>query len=135
MTTLALKLAAHSNGVSRLHGQVTRRTWRELWPGVPEEEIPIGHVTNGVHFQSWISLEMNQLYERYLGPSWREEPADRALWQGVYSIPDEELWRTHERRRERLVAFTRRRLQGQLSRRGPARPSSRRPEACSTRRP
>jgi len=118
MTTLALKLAAHSNGVSRLHGQVTRRTWRELWPGVPEEEIPIGHVTNGVHFQSWISLEMNQLYERYLGPSWREEPADRALWQGVYSIPDEELWRTHERRRERLVAFTRRRLQGQLSRRG-----------------
>ncbi|MCL6526368.1 MAG: alpha-glucan family phosphorylase [Thermaceae bacterium] len=118
MTTLALKLAAHANGVSRLHGQISRRMWQELWPGVPEAEVPIGHVTNGVHFQSWISLEMNQLFERYLGPRWREEPADPALWQEVWRIPGEELWRTHQRRRERLVSFARRRLREQLARRG-----------------
>jgi len=118
MTILALRLAAVSNGVSRLHGDVSRKMWNHLWPGVPEKEAPIGHVTNGVHFQSWISYEMNQLYDRYLGPKWREEPADRTLWQRVDNIPAEELWRTHERRRERLVAFARRRLRMQLARRG-----------------
>ncbi|MEN6607105.1 MAG: alpha-glucan family phosphorylase [Bryobacteraceae bacterium] len=118
MTVLALRLAAAGNGVSKLHGRVTRKMWRGLWPGVPEDEVPIGHVTNGVHFRSWISYEMNQLYDRYLGPSWREEPADTALWKRAESIPAEELWRTHERRRERLVAFTRRRLRAQLLRRG-----------------
>jgi glycogen phosphorylase len=117
MTILALRLAAFSNGVSKLHGQVSRAMWRGLWPGVPDDEIPIGHVTNGVHFRSWISYEMNQLYDRYLGPGWREEPADRALWQRAESIPAEELWRTHERRRERLVAFARRKLGEQLQRR------------------
>jgi len=118
MTVLALRLAAFSNGVSRLHGEVTRRMWRDIWPGVPENEIPIGHVTNGVHFRSWISYEMNQLYDRYLGPNWREQPSDRTLWQRAETIPSEELWRTHERRRERLVAFARRRLREQLKRRG-----------------
>lgn len=117
MTILALRMAAYSNGVSRLHGQVSRQMWQVLWPGVPEDEIPIGHVTNGVHFQSWISHEMDQLYDRYLGPRWREEPADQAIWQRVRQIPAEELWRTHERRRERLVAFARRRLRAQLERR------------------
>jgi starch phosphorylase len=118
MTILALRLAAYSNGVSRLHGQVTRQMWQGLWPGVPEDEIPIGHVTNGVHFRSWISHEMDQLYDRYLGPRWREEPADQGIWQRAEHIPAEELWRTHERRRERLVAFVRRRLRAQLERRG-----------------
>lgn len=118
MTVLALRLAAFGNAVSKLHGQVSRRMWQALWPGVPTSEIPIGHVTNGVHFRSWISYEMNQLYDRYLGPNWREEPADCALWRRVETIPAEELWRTHERRRERLVAFARRRLRGQLGRRG-----------------
>jgi len=118
MTILALRMAAHSNGVSRLHGQISRRMWRGIWPGVPEDEIPIGHVTNGVHFRSWISHEMDQLYDRYLGPRWREEPADQDIWQRAEHIPAEELWRTHERRRERLVTFTRRRLRAQLERRG-----------------
>ena len=117
MTILALRLAASGNGVSKLHGEVGRRMWQHLWPGVPEKEVPIGHVTNGVHFQSWISYETNQLYDRYLGPRWREEPADQNLWQRVDTIPAEELWRTHERRRERLVAFARRRLRTQLERR------------------
>jgi starch phosphorylase len=118
MTVLALRMASFSNGVSDLHGQVSRRIWKSIWPGVTEEEMPIGHVTNGVHFRSWISYEMNQLYDRYLGPSWREQPAESGVWARVQSIPAEELWRTHERRRERLVAFARRRLQAQLKRRG-----------------
>jgi len=118
MTVLALRLAAFSNGVSKLHGEVSRKMWAGLWPGVPENEIPIGHVTNGVHFRSWVSLEMNQLYDRYLGPKWREEPADPRLWRGMNAIPAAELWRTHERRRERLVAFARLRLQEQLKQRG-----------------
>jgi len=118
MTVLALRLAASSNGVSKLHGVVSRDMWKAIWPGVPLDEIPIGHVTNGVHFRSWISYEMNQLYDRYLGPQWREEHADKKLWRRAESIPAEELWRTHERRRERLVAFARRRLRLQLQRRG-----------------
>ena len=118
MTVLALRMAASSNGVSALHGKVSRQMWKAIWPGVPENEIPIGHVTNGVHFRSWISLEMNQLYDRYLGPKWREEHADAKLWQRVESIPGEELWRTHERRRVRLVSFARRHLSAQLERRG-----------------
>ncbi|MBP2670846.1 MAG: alpha-glucan phosphorylase, partial [candidate division NC10 bacterium] len=118
MTTLALRMANFSNGVSRLHGQISRRMWQALWPDVPEDEIPITHITNGVHFQSWISQEMEQLYERYLGPSWREQPAEQTVWRRVESIAAEELWHTHERRRERLVSFTRKRLQAQLQRRG-----------------
>jgi len=121
MTVLALRMAASSNGVSKLHGQVSREMWRGLWPGVPVDEIPIGHVTNGVHFRSWNSNEMNHLYDRYLGPHWRENQADPKLWLRVDSIPQEELWRTHERRRERLVTFTRRRLRSQLTQRGAAR--------------
>jgi glycogen phosphorylase len=69
--------------------------WNDIWKGLPAEEVPIGYVTNGVHFRSWVSLEMNQLYDRYLGPKWREEPADKELWQGIEAIPAMELWRTH----------------------------------------
>ncbi len=118
MTVLALRLACFSNGVSKLHGEVSRRMWNPIWQGVPESEVPIGHVTNGVHFRSWVSFEMNQLYDRYLGPKWREEPADPKLWERTESIPAGELWRTHERRRERLVAYTRQRLRAQLLSRG-----------------
>lgn len=117
MTVLALRSAARANGVSKLHGEVSRKMWQSLWPGVPVEEIPIGHVTNGVHFRSWISAEFNQLYERYLGPHWREEPANSDIWSRVESIPAVELWRTHERRRERLVAFARRRVVARRMRR------------------
>src|SRR5579872_312309 len=123
MTVLALRLASHSNGVSKLHGAVSRQMWNRIWPGLPESEVPIGHVTNGVHFRSWVSLEMNQLYDRYLGPKWREEPADAKLWQRTETIPAAELWRTHERRRERLVAYARRRLREQLLSRGAPKPA------------
>ena len=118
MTVLAFRMSARSNGVARLHGQVSQRMWQGLWPGVPEDEVPIVHITNGVHFPSWISQDMKELYDRYLGPLWRDEPADQSVWQRAERIAAEELWRTHERRRERLVAFARRRLRAQLERRG-----------------
>ena len=118
MTVLALRLASRANGVSKLHGEVSRRMWQWIWPDLPLEEVPIGHVTNGVHFRSWISLEMNQLFDRYLGPNWREEPANGDIWSRVNSIPAEELWRTHQRRRERLVAWARNRVRDQRIRRG-----------------
>lgn len=117
MSVLALRAAAYANGVSRLHGEVSRRMWQSLYPGVPATEIPVGHVTNGVHFCSWISQEMSQLYDRYLGPSWRDEANLEHVWQRARQIPGEELWRAHERRRERLVVFARNRLRAQLARR------------------
>src|SRR5262245_18124604 len=118
MTVLALKLANTSNGVSRLHGSVSRKMWKDLWPELPPAEAPITSITNGVHTQSWLSPELAQLYDRYLGIQWEERPTDFAIWKRVEQIPDAELWRTHERRREQLVAFARARLKAQLKRRG-----------------
>jgi starch phosphorylase len=122
MAILAMRLASHTNGVSQLHGGVSRKMWSYVWPGVPQDEVPIEAVTNGIHTRSWISHDMADLYDRYLGPRWRDRPADLTVWRRVDRVPDEELWRTHERRRERLVAFARRRLRAQLKRRG-ARPA------------
>jgi starch phosphorylase len=118
MTILALRLANTSNGVSKLHGSVSRRMWKNIWPELPEAEIPITSITNGVHTRSWLAPEMAQLYDRYLGIQWEDRPTDHSIWKRVDHIPDAELWRTHERRRERLVAFARRRLRAQLKRRG-----------------
>jgi starch phosphorylase len=118
MTVLALKMAGSSNGVAKLHGTVSRKMWQKVWPGLPVNEIPIHSITNGTHAPSWISRDMAGLYDRYLGPRWREDAGEYGLWSRVHHIPDEELWRTHERRRERLVAFARARLRSQLEARG-----------------
>ena len=118
MAILAIKLSAHINGVSTLHGQVSREMWRQIWPQVPVEEIPITSITNGIHPSSWISKDMANLYDRYLSPTWMKKPADLTIWKRADQIPAEELWRTHERRRERLVAFARQRLRNQLERQG-----------------
>ena len=118
LTVLALRFSSSRNGVSRLHSEVSRNLWAKVWPGVPTSELPLAGITNGVHTRSWISHDMAELYDRYLGPGWHEKPADQAVWRAVERIPDTELWRTHERRRERLVAFARRRVAGQLSKRG-----------------
>ena len=118
MAVLAIRLSGMTNGVSKLHGSVSRRMWAGLWPGVPVDDVPITHVTNGVHVRSWLSHDMAGLFDAYMGPSWIDHPADQSVWERVEQIPDAELWRTHERRRERLVAFARRRLRFQLERRG-----------------
>ena len=122
MAILAMRLANRVNGVSQLHSRVSREMWQEVWPQVPTDEVPILGITNGIHSRSWISHDLADLYNRYLGPRWIDRPADASIWQRVMRIPDEELWRTHERRRERLVAFARKRLRQQLEKRG-SRPS------------
>ncbi len=118
MAVMALKSSSKINGVSELHRTVSRRMWQEIWPYLPEEDIPIQSVTNGVHIPSYISDDMDALYDRYLGRRWAEDPDNVSVWTRVERIPDAELWRTHERRRERLVAFTRQRLLEQIGRRG-----------------
>jgi len=118
MAVMALKNSALTNGVSELHKNVSQRMWRRIWPTLPEVDIPIGRVTNGIHIPSYISDDMSRLFNRYLGRKWTEDPDDVKVWERVNRIPDSELWRAHERRRERLVAFTRQRLQDQLIRRG-----------------
>jgi len=118
MAIFAINMAGVYNGVSKLHGQVARRMWNYLWPDLPEAEVPIGHITNGIHIPTWISEDMAELLNRYLGPKWYHEPADHSVWDRVQQIPDEELWRTHERRRERLVAFTRVQLRAQMENSG-----------------
>jgi glycogen phosphorylase len=118
MPVLAERISSGSNGVAQLHGVVSRRMWHWAYPNVPEREIPIGAVTNGVHMNSWVSADMATLFDRYLNPAWRNEEENTAIWDDVDEIPDGELWRTHDRRRERLVAFTRTTLKQQLLRRG-----------------
>jgi starch phosphorylase len=119
MTVLALKMSGYSNGVSKLHGRVSRTMWQNVWPNVPIENIPIISITNGVHAPSWISRDMAGLFDRYLSPNWRDDADQQfGLWGRIHHIPDEELWRTHERRRERLVAFARNRMRSQLESRG-----------------
>lgn len=118
MTVLALKLASRSNGVSQLHGSVTRRIWGKIWPALPEGDVPITHVTNGIHTQTWLSDEISRLFDRYLGLKWRKDPVNRSIWKRIDTIPDAELWRSHERLRERLVAFSRQRLKLSLRSRG-----------------
>ncbi|MDP7422860.1 MAG: alpha-glucan family phosphorylase, partial [bacterium] len=118
MAVLAIRLSSATNGVSKLHGAVSRNMWRDLWPVIPLDEVPIGSVTNGVHHRSWLSYEMSTLFDRYLGPRWVTHPGDQSIWERIDDIPGAELWRTHERRRERLVAFSRNTLQKQLKVRG-----------------
>ena len=118
MANLALKMATYINGVSKLHREVSRHMWQKFWKKVPIDEIPLDGVTNGVHMNSWISAEMSVLFDRYLGPEWKRNATSQNLWDRILEIPDEELWRVHERRKERLVAFTRRRLAEQIKRRG-----------------
>ena len=121
-TVFALKNSSFRNGVSRLHGVVSRTMWKEIWPHVAPEDTPIASITNGIHIPSWISAEMADLFDRYLGPRWKEDPDNQKVWERIDEIPDGELWSTHQRRRERLVAFARARLVAQLKRRG-AKPS------------
>jgi len=118
LTVFALHHAAHCNGVSKLHGATSRKLWKSLWPNVPTDEVPIKHVTNGIHTRSWLSHDMAALLESYMGPRFVEEPMDFDVWENVSKVPDAELWRTHERRRERLVWFARKRLREQRLRRG-----------------
>jgi len=118
MAALALKTASYTNGVSSLHGEVSRVMFQGLWPNLPLPEVPITSITNGVHARSVVAKSMQELYDRYLGPSWSDKGADDPLWERVSSIPDEELWRNHERCRSELVVYVRERMLKHLRDRG-----------------
>lgn len=93
MTILALKTTGNRNAVSRLHGKVTRRMWQELWPACCEDEVPITHITNGIHVPTWVAPELRELYEKYLGKDLGERYDEMEIWRRVDDIPDDELWR------------------------------------------
>ncbi len=115
MTVFALKNSIFANGVSKLHGKVSRKMWKNLWKNVPEDEIPITHITNGVHLNSWVGDEMARLFNRYIGPRWKEQPEDKDIWKRIDEIPDYELWRSHIRLKERLISFVREKLKKQFT--------------------
>ncbi len=118
MAILAIKMASFINGVSLLHSEVSREMFKPLWAKLPLNEVPITAITNGVHARSCVAKSTQDLYDRYLGPNWDRAPANDSLWDRIYSIPDEELWRNHERCRSELVMFVRDRLQRSLRDRG-----------------
>ncbi len=118
MAHLAMNTSGYVNGVSKLHGTISKKMWASGYKDIPFNEIPIGYITNGIHTRSHISAEMESLFVQYIGQKWLYDPSAKDIYQRVEQIPDEELWRTHERRRERLVAFARRRLIKQLKNRG-----------------
>ncbi|HEY9635586.1 MAG TPA: alpha-glucan family phosphorylase [Coleofasciculaceae cyanobacterium] len=118
MAALAIKTSSFINGVSQLHGEVSRVMFQGLWANLPLVEVPITAITNGVHARSVVAKPTQELYDRYLGPSWSEKGADDPLWERVTSIPDEELWRNHERCRSEMVVYVRERVLKHLRDRG-----------------
>jgi glycogen phosphorylase len=110
LTPLAIRMCRSTNGVSRKHGEVSRALWQKLWPATKVEDVPIGHITNGVHAPTWISLLLRSLLEQYVGQDWDTKVRDESVWsEAITKIPDEELWAAHVRLKERLVAFIRHR--------------------------
>jgi starch phosphorylase len=109
MTVLGMKHSRRRNGVSSLHGHVARRMWGGVWPGRSEEDVPIGHITNGVHTASWLAPSMKRLYDRHLGPDWLSRQSDRHTWQSLATVDDGELWEVHTVLKRRLIEFVRRR--------------------------
>jgi starch phosphorylase len=117
MTVVGLKLSRRANAVSSLHGEVSRAMWTGLYPGRSEDQVPIGHITNGVHVPSWLAPQMFRLYDRHLGAGWHEHSGDPRTWDGIDSVDDGELWETHLSLKSRLLDFVRRRAVEQSSRR------------------
>jgi starch phosphorylase len=117
MTILALRLSRHSNGVSKLHGDVSRSIWKEVWTGVPVYEVPITSITNGIHTKTWMAPEFAELYQKYLG-NWEEHVTEPEFWRGVIDIPDAQLWDTHQKLKLRLIEFIRERVRVRRARIG-----------------
>jgi starch phosphorylase len=118
MTVLALKASTRANAVSSLHGQVSRAMWAGLYPGMTDDRVPIGHVTNGVHAPTWLAPQMRQVYDRHLGPDWLQNASDARVWDKIDSIDDGELWETHQTLKVALIELARRRAAMQAERRG-----------------
>lgn len=118
MTVLALRLTRAANGVSALHGEVSRKMWNILYPDKAEAQVPIGHITNGVHARTWTAPLMSDLYSEYLGADWSTHIADTAIWEKIEQVPDEEIWWRHQTLKERLIAHTRHRIKQSRQNRG-----------------
>ena len=110
MTALALRLSGRCNGVSRLHGRVSRQMWHSMWPDRTEDEVPITHITNGVHVPTWIAPEMNRLFAKHLGHDWLAKHDDPTLWERIHDIPDTELWQAKQLLKHKLFNFMRERI-------------------------
>jgi glycogen phosphorylase len=117
MTVLGLRLSRRANAVSALHGEVSRAMWTGLCPGRPEDEVPIGHITNGVHVPSWLAPQMFRLYDRHLGTNWHQHSSEAKIWEGIEDVDDGELWETHLSLKSQLLEFVRRRAVEQAERR------------------
>jgi glycogen phosphorylase len=109
MTALALRTARYVNGVSQVHGQVTREMWGPIWPGLAEDQRPVRAITNGVHSPTWLSAELAALFDGYLPHDWRDRHDDPEVWESVHQIPDEKLWEVRSSLRQYLFAFIRER--------------------------
>ena len=109
VTQAALRLSRAANGVSRRHGEVSRAMWSPLWHDTPLDEVPIGHVTNGVHVPTWIGSAMRELFDTHLGRDWLERILDPDLWAAVHEIPGDELWAAREAQRAHMIEHVRRR--------------------------
>lgn len=118
MTVIGLKLSRRANAVSSLHGHISRRMWSHLWPWRVEEEIPIGHITNGVHIPSWLAWQMMQLYDRQFPVGWMQRMGEPEVWQNIQNVDPGELWETHNALKNLLLEFVRRRVSRQCRRRG-----------------
>ncbi len=118
MTVLAMKMSDYRNGVSHLHGRVSRRMWNDLWPFRRQSEVPIDHITNGVHVSSFLANEMRTLYERYLGADWTLEKEMPEAWSGLAAVDPGELWETHQVLKAKLLDFVERRVATQDAPRG-----------------
>lgn len=116
MTVLAFKLSRKANAVSSLHGVVSRRMWSSLWPWQSEEEIPVGHITNGVHVPTWLAPQMRVLYDRVLPVDWHTRTGEPDVWAGIEQTTAGELWETHQSLKNQLIGFARRRLESQARR-------------------
>ena len=117
MTVVGLRLSRRANAVSALHGEVSRAMWTGLCPGKPEDEVPIGHITNGVHVPSWLAPQMFRLYDRHLGTGWHQHSSEAKIWEGIENVDDGELWETHLSLKSQLLEFVRRRAVEQAERR------------------
>ncbi|MCX7821645.1 MAG: alpha-glucan family phosphorylase [Brevinematales bacterium] len=118
LTVLALKLAGRANGVSELHGHVSRKLWQKVWEQIPAEQNPITHITNGVHTESWLAPEMSFLFDKYLGKNWKENLNNKEFFNKIDSIPDEELWEVHKKLKIKMVDFVRKRAKEEWIRHG-----------------
>lgn len=110
MTVLALRLSGQSNGVSKLHGQISRDMWQEVWPEKPADEVPITSITNGVHVPTWIAGEIHNIFDKYIGPGWLEQHDNPTIWQRLAEVPDDEMWEVHLALKRKLMGYLRERV-------------------------